>query len=208
MNHALKLMKLVSLIVLLGFALQCRSQLDFSAGVQTGFSMSQISGDGLGGFDKFGLSAGPFVRAKWTKTSSAKVEILYINKGSRKNANPKINDFRTYVLSLNYVEVPLLYNYSYGDKLVGEAGVAIGTLLSSKQRDNDLEIGFSRPFKSTEFSMVFGANYKFNEKLFFNARYTNSIIPVRNAPENGNGFSFYEAGQYNSLLQFMLGYEF
>lgn len=198
------------LFVLFFLALQCEtySQLDFSAGLQTGLSASQVSGDGLSGFDKFGLSAGPFVRAEWSETSSMKVEILYINKGSRKNANPKTNDFRTYVLSLNYVEVPILFNYSYEDKLRGEAGIGIGTLISSSQRDNDLEIGFSRPFKSTEFSLIFGVNYKFNENLFFNARYSNSIIPVRNAPTTGSTFSFYEAGQYNSLLQFMLGYEF
>jgi hypothetical protein len=182
--------------------------LDFSAGIEAGLSSSQISGDGLAGFDKFGVSAGPFVRAKWSESSSAKVNILFINKGSRKNANPKINDFRTYAIRLTYLEVPILYNYDYKDKLRGEAGIAIGTLLSSLQVDNGFEFGFARPFKKTEYSMVFGVNYKFNPNFFVNLRYTNSIIPIRNAPESGNTFSFYEAGQYNSVLQFMFGYEF
>ncbi len=188
--------------------LAVHSQLNFSAGLETGLSSTQVSGDGLSGFDKFGLSAGPFVRATWSETSSARFSILYLNKGSRKNANPKINDFRTYVLRLNYIEVPILYNYTYQEKFRGEAGIAIGTLISSNQLDNDLEFGFVRPFNSTEYSLIVGLNYLFSEDLFLNLRYSNSIIPVRGAPSSGNTFSFYESGQFNSVLQFMIGYEF
>jgi len=198
------------ILIAIFLALQCKTecQLDFSGGLEAGLSSSQVSGDALDGFDKFGLSAGPFVRAAWSETSSVRMSIVYINKGSRKNANPKLNDFRTYALRLNYVEVPLLYNYTYQNRFRGEAGLAIGTLISSSERDNGLELEISDPFKSYEFSLVVGANYLLTDNLFFNLRYTNSVIPVRNSPSTVNPLSFYEAGQYNSVLQFMVGYEF
>ncbi len=183
------------------------SQLQFSGGLEAGASTSQVSGDALSGYDKFGLSAGPYIRASFSEKISARMSILYINKGSKKNANPDNNDFRTYVIALNYVEIPVLFNYTY-QNLRGEAGVSFGTLLSSQEIDNGFSRDFQQPFDNNEYSFILGVNYLFAEKLFVNARFSQSIIPIRKAPSVVNPLSFYEAGQYNSVIQLMLGYEF
>ncbi|MFK7755787.1 MAG: porin family protein [Flavobacteriales bacterium] len=185
----------------------CSAQIDFSGGIELGAATSQVSGDGLGGFDKFGLSGGPFVRAEFSETSSVRMSILYVNKGSRRNANPDNGDFRTYVLKLDYLEVPILYNYTY-KSFRAELGIAPGFLINSVEIENGIERPFVQPFESLEFSVVGGVNYMFTENLFVNLRLSQSIIPVRKAPSVVNPLSFYEAGQYNSVIQLMFGYEF
>ncbi len=182
-------------------------QIEFSGGVEFGAATSQVSGDALQGYEKFGLSAGPFVRATISEKSSARMSILYVNKGSKKNADTDNGDFRTYVLKLDYLEVPLLYNYAY-DKFRAEIGIGIGTLVSSKVVEDGIDRDLIQPFESLEFSILAGLNYNFSDNLFINGRFSQSIIPVRKSPSVVNPLSFYEAGQYNSVLQLMFGYEF
>ncbi len=76
------------LFILISFSFSGLSQLEFSGGIELGVSSTQLSGDALSGFDKFGLSAGPFIRTTFSEKSSAKLGILYLNKGSKKNADP------------------------------------------------------------------------------------------------------------------------
>lgn len=184
-----------------------KSQIDFSGGIEAGAATSQVSGDALSGYDKFGLSAGPFIRATFSDKHSARLSILYINKGSRKNANPDKGDFRTYVLKLNYLEVPILYNYTY-DSFKVEGGLGIGTLVKNIVVEDGIERNLIEPFENLEFSVLAGLSYTFSENLFVTGRFAQSIIPVRKAPNVVNALSFYEAGQYNSVIQLMLGYEF
>lgn len=195
------------LIAFLASSFLSLGQLEFSGGVELGAVTSQVSGDALSGYDKFGLSGGPFVRATFSETSSARMSILYVNKGSRRNANPDNGDFRTYVLRLDYLEVPILYNYTY-KSFRAELGIAPGFLINSVEIEDGQKRPFIDPFETLEFSVIGGLNYMFTENLFVNARFSQSIIPVRKAPSVANPLSFYEAGQYNSVIQLMFGYEF
>jgi len=193
--------------VFLAYSSLGSAQLEFSGGLELGAVTSQVSGDALAGYDKFGLCVGPYVRATFSESSSARMSILYINKGSRRNANPDNNDFRTYVLKLDYLEVPILYNYTY-ESFRAELGIAAGVLINSEEIETGISRPFLQPFESTEFSIVAGLNYSFTENLFVNTRFSQSIIPVRKSPSTVNAGSFYEAGQYNTVIQLMFGYEF
>lgn len=195
------------LLISTTFSFSGLSQLVFSGGIEAGAATSQVSGDALAGYDKFGLSAGPYVRASFSDKSSARMSILYVNKGSRKNPDTDNGDFRTYVLRLNYLEVPLLYNYTY-DKFRVEVGLGVGTLIGSLIEEDGIERNILDPFESIELSFLGGLNYVFTENIFVNARFSQSIIPVRKSPSVANPLSFYEAGQYNSVIQLMFGYEF
>ena len=196
------------LFILISFSFSGLSQLEFSGGIELGAATSQISGDALSGFDKFGLSAGPFIRTTFSEKSSAKLGILYLNKGSKKNADPDNGDLITYAIRLNYLEVPITYSYSIHN-IRAEGGLAIGRLISSSELGTDgIERDFIFPFEKMDFSVVLGASYYFSENIFVNGRWSQSIIPVRKSPNVVNSASFYEAGMYNTAFQLMFGYEF
>jgi hypothetical protein len=194
------------LFILISFSFSGLSQLEFSGGIELGAATSQVSGDALSGFDKFGLSAGPFIRTTFSEKSSAKLGILYLNKGSKKNADP--DNLITYAIRLNYVEVPITYSYSINN-IRAEGGLAIARLVSSSELGTDgRERDFIFPFEKMDFSVVLGASYYFSENIFVNGRWSQSIIPVRKSPNVVNSASFYEAGMYNTAFQLMFGYEF
>ena len=194
------------LFILISFSFSGLSQLEFSGGIELGAATSQVSGDALSGFDKFGLSAGPFIRTTFSEKSSAKLGILYLNKGSKKNADP--DNLITYAIRLNYVEVPITYSYSINN-IRAEGGLAIARLVSSSELGTDgRERDFIFPFEKMDFSVVLGASYYFSENIFVNGRWSQSIIPVRKSPNVLNSASFYEAGMYNTAFQLMFGYEF
>ena len=194
------------LFILISFSFTGLSQLEFSGGLELGVSTTQLSGDALSGFDKFGLSAGPFIRTTFSEKSSAKLGILYLNKGSKKNADP--DNLITYAIRLNYVEVPITYSYSINN-IRAEGGLAIARLVSSSELGTDgRERDFIFPFEKMDFSVVLGASYYFSENIFVNGRWSQSIIPVRKSPNVVNPASFYEAGMYNTAFQLMFGYEF
>ncbi|MEZ7887618.1 MAG: porin family protein [Flavobacteriales bacterium] len=196
------------LFILISFSFSGFSQLEFSGGIELGAATSQVSGDALSGFDKFGLSAGPFIRTTFSEKSSAKLGILYLNKGSKKNADPDNGDLITYAIRLNYVEVPITYSYSINN-IRAEGGLAIARLVSSSELGTDgRERDFIFPFEKMDFSVVLGASYYFSENIFVNGRWSQSIIPVRKSPNVLNSASFYEAGMYNTAFQLMFGYEF
>ena len=196
------------LFILISFSFSGLSQLEFSGGIELGAATSQVSGDALSGFDKFGLSAGPFIRTTFSEKSSAKLGILYLNKGSKKNADPDNGDLITYAIRLNYVEVPITYSYSINN-IRAEGGLAIARLVSSSELGTDgRERDFIFPFEKMDFSVVLGASYYFSENIFVNGRWSQSIIPVRKSPNVVNSASFYEAGMYNTAFQLMFGYEF
>lgn len=196
------------LFILISFSFSGLSQLEFSGGIELGVSSTQLSGDALSGFDKFGLSAGPYVRTTFSEKSSARLGILYLNKGSKKNANPKNGDLIIYAIRLNYVEVPITYSYSIHN-IRAEGGLAVGRLISSSELGTDgRERDFVFPFEKMDYSVIVGVNYFFSENIFVNGRWSQSVIPVRKSPSVVNSGSFYEAGMYNTALQFMIGFEF
>ena len=200
--------RVIIILIFLAVSFFGRGQVVFSGGVEAGAVTSQVSGDALSGFDKFGLSAGPFIRTTFSDKSSAKLGMLYLNKGSKKNADPDNGDLITYAIRLNYVEVPITYSYSI-NSIRAEGGIAIARLVSSSELGTDgIERDFVFPFEKMDFSVVLGASYYFSDNIFVNGRWSQSVIPVRKSPSIVNSASFYESGMYNTTIQLMFGYEF
>ena len=178
----------------------------FHAGVIGGISTTQVAGDQLSGFNKAGLIAGGFVNTPLADKTSLQMEIIFIQKGSRKPVEPDNNN-EFYVMRLSYFEVPLLFKWQMTPKLNLEFGPSVGALIFPEEED---QLGIERykpPFKKIDFSGNIGLSYPLSEKLFVNSRYSNSIIPIRDFP-TGYAFAFFNRGQYNTVLTFTLFYQF
>ena len=180
----------------------------FFGGVKGGVGASQVSGDRLAGFDKAGLFGGVFVGVSLTDRSSISMEMMYVQKGSRQNAKPNKGIYSSYLLRLNYIELPLMYTWRGNDYLEVEGGLSYGYLM----RNTDVEwdenglLPFSMPFNKSEFSIHLGLSYLFNDHLKVNFRLNNSLLPVR---KHAGGATYrLNLGQYNTLLMLGLAYQF
>ena len=78
---------------------------------------------------------------------------------------------------------------------------------------NDLsgEINNLNPiFQKYDIGLVFGINYKYSEKISFNARISNSIFPIGQEDNSifneNNNYNSINKGKYNSVLSISVYY--
>jgi len=178
----------------------------FKAGLIAGVSATQMSGDQLGGYNKAGIVAGGMVSTMLSSKFDLAMEILYFQKGSKKNSNPDKGDFTYYRLRLNYFEVPVLLQWKYSKRFTFEAGPTVGALLSEEEEDELGIIPNRRPFKKFELGIAGGFKVNFAQKISFTGRIESSVLPVR---EHYSGESYrLNKGQYSAALLFGLQYTF
>jgi hypothetical protein len=190
---------IVALFILGSFAAYAQK---FNGGVLGGLSASEISGDRLEGPNKAGLYLGTFVNRYFSKRSSIQMELDYIQKGSRKN--PDSLDYSTYLLRLNYIELPVHYKYDFHERGTLETGLGFGFLIHSYEEADGYEEVSGTEFQTLDLSFNIGAYYRIFENLWINVRYSNSILAVR-PHESGQTYKW-NKGQYNEVLSFTLHY--
>ena len=161
----------------------------FYGGIRVGFTATQVSGDDLAGFHKVGAHAGLFVNHAIIPSGRLKLqlELDFTMKGSHSHTpkNQVADNF--YSLTLGYVEVPLILDWTAGKwQLWGksfqfdiELGPAFGVNVFSREREaNGLIVG-RPPFRRFEFSGLAGLSLMVADHHSVNFRFENSIIPVR-----------------------------
>ena len=192
-------------IVLFIFSIASASAQDFKAGLIGGLSASQVAGDALSGFDKAGIIVGGFVNCPLSTSSFAQMEIVFMQKGSKKPYTAESGTF--YVMRLSYIEIPLLFKYKLTPKFMLEAGPSFGVLVFSEEEDEYSVKEDMPPFNAMDVSGCIGLNYSISENWIFDLRFTNSVIPIR-AYESGFSFAYFDRGQYNTVLSFTFHYLF
>lgn len=185
----------------------------FFGGVVVGANLCTVQGDGYSGYSKVGLNAGGMVYAKIANKLFADLELLYAQKGSRGvNQVESIyvgTSFEKYYLDLNYVEIPLVFNYVFNEKWHGGIGGSYALLLGSKEDavsavqpvyiKND-----EHPFKKNDINFILNLGYELGGGVFVNARYQRSVTTIRDPFYVPVGFG--GGNQYNELFSFRIMY--
>lgn len=166
---------------LLSFA-ELDAQQRFRAGVVGGFNISQIRGDFTGGYNKFGLVGGLRVNTILTDKMDIGLEIVYSHRGSSSSSVEENQGFDVQI-NLDYVEVPILFNYKdwYVEdedyyKVQATAGFAYSRLISGESvGTTNLRADIAEDFREDDFSFVIGAEMFFTKKFSLSARWHTSI---------------------------------
>lgn len=189
--------------VLCILCLSTYSQVGFKGGLTFGAVTSQVHGDGIAGFYKVGISAGALVELKFSERLGARMEILYTPKGSR--SRPDSLNQNYYKLSLQYIEIPLSLNFNY-DKFQFDFGPYVGLLIRQREFFSPgLAFTVSPPYNPVDLGGHIGCRYMLGEKWFAHARYSQSILPIRNAPKDNQVSGTYKTQGTNFDLRIMLG---
>lgn len=201
-------MRIFSIVILLVFLSTLSYAQSFKAGFQLGLTGTQVTGDLLSGYKKAGVYGGFFVLHPVSDRSSFQLEMSFIQKGSRKNAKPSDGDYNQYLMRLNYIEMPILYKYTFKRNLTAETGISFGYLISKYEADENgpIEQQGLPDFKKIEFTGIIGIGYKINQNLRFYLRYSYSLLPIR--PRPSGYYNYINAGQFNDVLCTAIQYQF
>jgi hypothetical protein len=186
----------------------------FKAGVTTGVNLTQIDGDDQFGYNRRGYNFGLRGAVILRKDMDISTELLFSQRGTQPNTDEKLKNKRTVNVSLNYAEVPFLFNYYYDRSDIGHyrwniyAGFSYGRLLKSQtsifkgyftdtiQQNLVNTIGYN----TSDFSLIFGIKRYFTPRFGFSLRHTASlnllyknpqpVVVTRVQPVNKNYTSF------------------
>ena len=178
----------------------------FNAGLIAGINASQVDGDRQAGYHKIGPICGGFVIRKLSPKLSWKMEMVYIQKGSKLVPNIEKNHWDYKLIKLDYVEVPVLF-YLWWEKfkLNLELGLSFGALIASKEEYNHVETVLVGPYRDFEVAVVAGGNFPINEKLSASLRYSYSILPIANQALVTVWKTY--GGSYNNIVELSISYK-
>jgi hypothetical protein len=208
---------IILLLIFFLFALQAKSQ-NFNGGLMAGVAGSQVAGDiiytgqdtlGLYGFHKAGVFAGGFVNLQISENSAFQMELEYFQKGSRQNPD-SANNYSQYLFRVNYIELPVLYQYIAGKRFKFEFGPSLGFLINYYEESNYYEIKGGNPPAKVSFQMNAGLYINITQHLMVNIRTNNSMLNIRSDNATGDILRIFPGnyGQFNDCLVFSLFYEF
>ena len=152
----------------------------FQAGLIVGASASQIDGDQLAGYNKFGYQIGGRVSVRIKEHWEPSIEILFTQKGSRSSNLEGLNLGGTFNYSMNYVEIPVMMNYRDGGILFN-AGLSYSRLVQVNEVTiadvTDTEL-YEPLYRDNELAFVGGLGYFFNKHFALTIRYSRSLFSV------------------------------
>ncbi len=183
----------------------------FNGGIIAGGLISQVDGDTYDGYHKFGYLGGAYVSLQVSPHSSFQMEMEYIQKGSRHNADSANFSDQPYLLRLHYLEIPVLYQYTFGRRFSVEAGPAADVLLGYYEEKDGIPDPPTEPFRTVTLSGIVGAGVYITNHLKADFRFNYSLISLRNTsapyPASYRKILF-EYGQYNNVLSLSLSWDF
>ena len=197
-------MRRLTYIMLFLFCTGIAYSQQFEGGILGGLTASQIDGDSYSGYNKVGILAGAWVQRLFTYTVAGQLELRYVQKGSLHTNKP--GDDIYYRAALHYIDIPIMAQYIYNEKVVFELGIGPEFLISAKEFDAHGELPEREPYFNTfTMSAIAGIGYTFWDVLTFSARFNYSIIPIRDHP-SGQSYLLNQ-GQYSHVLSFAVYYK-
>jgi len=184
----------------------------FKPALVAGFNATQVDGDDLAGYRKIGLNAGGSAFIRLPKNFSVNFEILYSQKGSRTSGNQTINS-DTYKLILDYVDVPVIFNYHDKDAQKNDVAIfGLGVIVNSLVRQKELiggvecEGGDCNTYKTLGLEAVASVTFVFAKHFGINLRFTYSLLNI--ASSNVPYSNLKNGGQRNNALALRMMYFF
>jgi hypothetical protein len=159
-------------------------------GIKGGLNAYTINGNNSTGNDyKLGYHVGLLAHFHMSPQFALQPEIVYSVQGISYKVGANNVD-----LNLNYVNIPLLFQYMFDNGFRLEAGPQLGILASAKTESGGTTTDVENNFKSTDISLAMGLSYvKPSTGFGFDLRYNHGLTNINdsNAFDNFNrGFQF------------------
>lgn len=177
-----------TLSLILFFNIAFAQENKFRLLVVAGFNASQINGDNLSGFNKFGINTGLGIQRKFSRKSGLQLEFIYSEKGS-KDVVTALNPINDTLFQLNYIDLPLVYTYSIYSKFNVELGIYNSVRVKAIYSDYVNNYDKTNIIRRTDHGGLIGLNYQLFEHLSVNGRLSQSFFDINASIERY--FNFY-----------------
>ena len=183
-------MGLALTILGLAFVLPSGSQaqddpLRFTARLHGGFSATQVHGDQISGFNKFGLSAGASLDIRRTPRQGVQWGIFYTQKGSRRVPDTKNGDFNSWRYRFTYIDLPLTKVWNPDPTWWWGVGLQPSLLVSGEE--DFYGNGYSEltylELNPIDWGGILQAGYAWDERKAIEVRLTQSLLPISERPD-------------------------
>ncbi|REC78494.1 PorT family protein [Chryseobacterium elymi] len=195
----------------LAFAQQTSSSSNpVTFGVKGGMNVSSLSKDE--GLDdqksKIGFNAGVFANIPVAESFSVQPEVLYSQYGAKADYTLLGTKYSSST-KLDYIAVPVMFQYNLIPNLYLEAGPEFGFLVSAKNKIKNENNGnsstsdnYKDDLKTFNFGIGIGAGYYFTPNFGLTARYVAGLTDVAKDRPNGSD------AVKNNVFQVGLAYKF
>ena len=183
-------MKYLLVIVFVGFTI-CSFAQSPDLGLKAGLNFANLHHDNssIDPDHKIGLHAGLLVHFHVNRSFGLQPEVVYSMQGA---------DYGGDEVEINYVNVPLLFQYLFGNGWRLQTGPQVGLLVSGEVDDEDgREIDIKNSLKKSVFDWTIGAGYLSKSGLGVDLRYNHGISDA-----------FKNSDITNRVWQFGLFYQF
>lgn len=179
-------------------------------GVKGGMNVSSLSKDS--GLDdqksKIGFNAGVFANIPLATSFSVQPEVLYSQYGNKSEFTTLGNKYSAST-KLDYITVPVMFQYNLIPDLYVEAGPEFGFMVSAKNKlknetngNSTTSDNYKDNFNTFNFGIGLGAGYYFTPNLGLTARYVAGLTDIaKNRPSGSDAVK-------NNVFQVGLAYKF
>ena len=187
-----KILTMVAVAMMTALSVNAQSAGTMFVKPMVGGALTTLTGDGIEDAKmKFGLVAGGEFGYHFTENMAVTAGLLY----SMQGAGSKDVDDK---LKMDYLNIPVLFNYYVAPGLAIKAGVQPGFLLSSKFGDVDMK----DHTESFDLSIPLGLSYEISD-FVIDARYN---LGVTNVAKSAKG-DVTDGKSRNSVIMLTLGYK-
>lgn len=157
-------------------------------------SLSNSNGTNMG--SRLGLHAGLLAHIHLNPSWAIQPEVVYSSQGAKYT----ISDGE-HQLALNYINIPLQFQYMFSNGFRLQTGPQVGFLASVKDERRNMETGIftSEDFKTVDFSWGAGLGYLSYSGLGVDARYNFGISNINNAGTNVLRNNVFQLGLFYML---------
>lgn len=163
-----------------------------SFGLKAGLNVASVNDDDTKA--KAGLYGGFFANIPLASSFSIQPEVLYNGAGTKFEND---SDAR---LNLDYISIPVMFQYNALPNLYLEAGPQFSFMINAKAKNDLGSADVNDAFKGFDFGIGLGAGYYFTQDFGITARY---VAGVSDIVENNPGDAI-----RNNVFQVGLAYKF
>jgi hypothetical protein len=165
---------ILAVVTLLSLTILAKAQsTDTHFGLKAGLNISSLDvKDGVDFDSKAGFHIGGLAHVHLSPHFGVQPEIVYSEQGG-KDGDDK--------WKINYLNVPVLFQYMTGGGLRLQTGPQLGFAVSSKIKSGDFEQNINDDVKTVDVSWSLGASYLFPEAIGIDARYNIGLTNVNEA---------------------------
>ena len=186
----------------------------FQGAIAIGTNLTQVDGDEMYGFKKFGLNASAIAIMPFKKKWAISIEASYSQKGSYEHyprEQDPTKELPYYNLRLSYAEVPLLIHFTDKEFFTVGLGLSWARLVSIKEVEwgitTDVSL-YSGEYARNDINGIFDIRFPVYKKLNVNFRYAYSFAKIRTREFSNYAGETWERKQYNNILSLRLYYIF